>query len=107
MVLAVMREDYPGLVDQVIRAGWARGPVDRHRFEQAVTEIIAPVRGADLESMEFAPLVLRLFDLARDYHIEAPVQYILLMKTLVHIEGLGIYPWLDIWTVGRPLLVPG
>jgi ubiquinone biosynthesis protein len=106
MVLAVMREDYPGLVDQVIRAGWARGPVDRHRFEQAVTEIIAPVRGADLESMEFAPLVLRLFDLARDYHIEAPVQYILLMKTLVHIEGLGrsIYPRLDIWTVGRPLL---
>ncbi|MBM1143930.1 ubiquinone biosynthesis protein UbiB [Alcanivorax sp. ZXX171] len=106
MVLAVMREDYPALVDLVIRAGWARGPVDRHRFEQAVTELIEPVRGASLESLEFAPLILKLFDLARDYHIEAPVQYILLMKTLVHIEGLGrsIYPRLDIWTTGRPLL---
>ncbi|MBF1801779.1 AarF/UbiB family protein [Alloalcanivorax profundimaris] len=106
MVLAVMREDYPALVDLVIRAGWARGPVDRHRFEQAVTELIEPVRGASLESLEFAPLILKLFDLARDYHIEAPVQYILLMKTLVHIEGLGrsIYPQLDIWTTGRPLL---
>ena len=106
MVLAVMREDYPALVDLVIRAGWARGPVDRHRFEQAVTELIEPVRAASLESLEFAPLVLKLFDLARDYHIEAPIQYILLMKTLVHIEGLGrsIYPQLDIWTTGRPLL---
>ncbi|GAA5126513.1 AarF/UbiB family protein [Alloalcanivorax gelatiniphagus] len=106
MVLAVMREDYPGLVDLVIRAGWARGPIDRPHFEQAVTELIEPVRGANLESLEFAPLILKLFDLARDYHIEAPVQYILLMKTLVHIEGLGrsIYPQLDIWTTGRPLL---
>ena len=106
MVLAVMREDYPGLVDLVIRAGWARGPIDRHRFEQAVTELIEPVRGASLEALEFAPLSLKLFDLARAYHIEAPVQYILLMKTLVHIEGLGrsIYPQLDIWTTGRPLL---
>ncbi|ASK32976.1 AarF/UbiB family protein [Alloalcanivorax mobilis] len=106
MVLAVMREDYPALVDLVIRTGWSRAPIDRQRFEQAVTAIIEPVRSASLEQLEFAPLILRLFDLARDYHIEAPIQYILLMKTLVHIEGLGrsIYPQLDIWTVGRPLL---
>jgi len=106
MVLAVMREDYPSLVEQVIRAGWTQGPIDRQRFEQDVTGIIEPVRAASLEHLEFAPLVLRIFDLARTYHIEAPVQYILLMKTLVHIEGLGrsIYPQLDIWTVGRPLL---
>ena len=106
MVLAVMREDYPALVDLVIRAGWSRAPIDRPRFEQAVTEVIEPVRAASLEQLEFAPLILRLFDLARDYHVEAPIQYILLMKTLVHIEGLGrsIYPQLDIWTVGRPLL---
>lgn len=106
MVLAVMREDYPSLVDQVIRAGWTRGPIDRQRFEQDVVAIIEPVRSASLEQLEFAPLVLSIFDLARTYHIEAPVQYILLMKTLVHIEGLGrsIYPQLDIWTVGRPLL---
>ncbi|MCE7523230.1 AarF/UbiB family protein [Alloalcanivorax xenomutans] len=106
MVLAVMREDYPMLVDLVIRAGWSNAPIDRHRFEQEATQLLAPVRSASLEQLEFAPLILRLFDLAREYHIEAPVQYVLLMKTLVHIEGLGrsIYPQLDIWTVGRPLL---
>src|SRR5690606_5125093 len=89
MVLAVMREDYPMLVDLVIRAGWSNAPIDRHRFEQEATQLLAPVRSASLEQLEFAPLILRLFDLAREYHIEAPVQYVLLMKTLVHIEGLG------------------
>ncbi|MCH8542564.1 MAG: ubiquinone biosynthesis protein UbiB [Alcanivorax sp.] len=106
MVLAVMREDYTTLVDVVIRAGWTTVPVDRHRFERAVRSIVEPIRTMPLDQLEFAPLVMKLFDMARGFHIEAPVQYILLMKTLVHIEGLGrsIYPQLDIWATGRPLL---
>ena len=106
MVLAVMREDYSALVDAVIRAGWNTAPIDRSRFERAVIDIVEPVRSAQLDQLEFAPLVMKLFDMARTYHIEMPVQYILLMKTLVHIEGLGrsIYPQLDIWSTGRPLL---
>ena len=106
LVLAVMREDYGTLVDVVIRAGWTTVPVDRHRFEQSVRSIVEPIRTMPLDQLEFAPLVMRLFDMARSFHIEAPVQYILLMKTLVHIEGLGrsIYPQLDIWSTGRPLL---
>lgn len=106
MVLAVMREDYSALVDAVIRAGWNTAPIDRPRFERAVIDIVEPVRSAQLDQLEFAPLVMKLFDMARHYQIEMPVQYILLMKTLVHIEGLGrsIYPQLDIWSTGRPLL---
>jgi len=106
MVLGVMREDYSALVDAVIRAGWNTAPIDRPRFERAVIDIVEPVRSAQLDQLEFAPLVMKLFDMARHYQIEMPVQYILLMKTLVHIEGLGrsIYPQLDIWSTGRPLL---
>lgn len=106
MVLAVMRKDYAGLVDVIVRAGWSTGPVDRHHFEMAVRGILEPLVSQPLDQLEFGPLVMRLFDTARSFHIEAPVQYILLMKTIVHIEGLGrsIYPALDIWSTGRPLL---
>ena len=50
--------------------------------------------------------MLTLFALARHYHVAAPVQLMLLIKTLAHIEGLGrrLYPQLDIWSIGRPLL---
>ena len=42
----------------------------------------------------------------RPKNYSAMVQYVLLLKTLVHIEGLGrsIYPQLDIWSLGRPLM---
>ena len=106
LALAVMRKDYGALVDVVIRAGWATMPIDRHRFQRRVEEIVEPLLSAQLDELEFAPLVIKLFDTARAFHIEAPVQYVLLLKTLVHIEGLGrsIYPQLDIWTLGRPMM---
>ncbi|MDF1628795.1 MAG: AarF/UbiB family protein [Alcanivoracaceae bacterium] len=106
LALLVMRRDYGGMVDVVIRAGWTTVPVDRSRFQRAVEEIVDPIMSMPLDQLEFAPLVMKLFDTARGFHIEAPVQYILLLKTLVHIEGLGrsIYPQLDIWTLGRPML---
>jgi len=106
LALMVMRQDYAAMVDLVIRAGWATVPIDRTRFQRTVEEIVGPMMSQPLDQLEFAPLVLKLFDAARQYHIEAPVQYVLLLKTLVHVEGLGrsIYPALDIWTLGRPLL---
>lgn len=106
LALAVMRKDYGTLVDVVIRAGWSTAPIDRARFQRAVEDVVEPIMSQPLDQLEFAPLVMKLFDMARGFHIEAPIQYILLLKTLVHIEGLGrsIYPQLDIWTLGRPLL---
>lgn len=106
LALMVMRGDYGAMVDLVIRAGWATVPIDRHRFQRTVEDIVGPMISQPLDQLEFAPLVLKLFDTARRFHIEAPVQYVLLLKTLVHVEGLGrsIYPQLDIWALGRPLL---
>lgn len=106
LALMVMRQDYAAMVDLVVRAGWATVPIDRNRFQRTVEEIVGPMMSQPLDQLEFAPLVLKLFDAARQYHIETPVQYVLLLKTLVHVEGLGrsIYPALDIWTLGRPLL---
>jgi ubiquinone biosynthesis protein len=106
LALMVMRQDFSGMVDLVIRAGWTTRPVDRQRFERAIRELVEPIMSQPLDQLEFAPLVVKLFDTARSFHIEAPVQYILLLKTLIHVEGLGraIYPDLDIWTLGRPKL---
>ena len=106
LALMVMRQDFAGMVDLVIRAGWTTAPVERHRFEKAIREIVEPIFSMPLDQLEFAPLVMKLFDTARRFHIEAPLQYILLLKTLVHVEGLGrsIYPQLDIWQSGRPML---
>lgn len=106
LVLAVMREDFEDLTAAVIRAGWSTAPIDPVKLERAIRHMLEPMLSQPLDQLEFAPLVLEIFELTRRFHIEAPLQYILLLKTLVHIEGLGrsIYPKLDIWSIGRPLL---
>lgn len=106
LVLAVMREDFEDLTNTVIRAGWSTAPIDAVKFERAIRRMLQPILSQPLDELEFAPLVVQIFDTARRFHIQAPLQYILLLKTLVHIEGLGrsIYPKLDIWSIGRPLL---
>jgi ubiquinone biosynthesis protein len=59
-----------------------------------------------IDQIQFGPTLLAVLDMAREHHLEIPVQLVLLIKTLVHVEGLGrsLYPALDIWTLGKPLL---
>lgn len=106
LVLSVVRRDYAQLVDLVVRARWCRPDIDRYRFEQRLKQLVDPLLSQNMANLEFAPLVLKLLDTAREYHVEAPTQYMLLLKTLIHVEGLGqqIYPELDIWSTARPFL---
>lgn len=106
LVLSVVRRDYNALVDLVVRAGWCPPNIDRYRFQQQLTKLVDPLLERSLVDLEFAPLVLKLLDTAREFHVKAPLQYMLLLKTLIHVEGLGqqIYPELDIWETARPFL---
>jgi len=49
---------------------------------------------------------LRLFQVARRFHMEVQPQLVLLQKTLLNIEGLGrqLYPELDLWTTAKPYM---
>ena len=49
---------------------------------------------------------MQILDIARRHHMSIPPQLMLLLKTLVHVEGLGrdLYPELDIWSLAKPIL---
>jgi ubiquinone biosynthesis protein len=106
LTLALIQRDWPRLVRLVDDNGWLPAGTDLAAFARDVELIAAPVMDRPIAEVEFAPTVLKLFALARHYHVAAPVQFMLLIKTLAHIEGLGrrLYPQLDIWGIGRPLL---
>ena len=44
--------------------------------------------------------------MSRVHGLHIPPQLVLLLKTLIHVEGLGreLYPALDIWSLAKPLL---
>ena len=51
-------------------------------------------------------MLLRLFETARRFDMQAQLELILLQKTLFNIEGLGrqLYPELDLWQTAQPYL---
>lgn len=105
-LMALLDKDYEQMALLLIEAGWVPGHTRVTEFTHALRTVLEPVLEKPLEDIEFGPILVRLFNTARRFEMQALPQFVLLEKTLIHIEGLGrqLYPQLDIWTVGRPLL---
>ena len=87
-------------------AGWIPPATDTQALTREIRRIITPMLQKSMAELDFAPMLMGILDVARRYHLEIPPQLVLLVKTLVHVEGLGrdLYPALDIWSLGKPLL---
>jgi ubiquinone biosynthesis protein len=105
-LMAVLDRDYEQIALLLVQAGWVPNTTPIQPFAQALRSVLEPVIEKPLHNIEFGPILMRLFQTARRFDMHALPQFVLLEKTLIHVEGLGrqLYPELDIWTVGRPLL---
>ncbi len=67
---------------------------------------VGPMVSKPMDQLDFAGILLQVMDIARRFRLEIPPQLMLLLKTLVHVEGLGtdLYPQLDIWKLAKPIL---
>jgi len=105
-LLALINQDYLKLARLLITGGWV--PADTHRLAlaQALEVVCSPILSKPLSEIEFGPLLANLFSTARQFELQALPQFVLLEKTLLHVEGLGrqLDPDLDIWALGQPLL---
>lgn len=106
LALALVSRDYSEIIRVAHRAGWLPPGANLNQLTAEVQRIIAPVLEKPIDQIQFGPTLLAVLDMAREHHLEIPVQLVLLIKTLVHVEGLGrsLYPALDIWTLGKPVL---
>lgn len=105
-LMALLDKDYEQIALLLIEAGWVPPHTRVAEFAHALRAVLEPVLERPLQDIEFGPILVRLFNTARRFEMQALPQFVLLEKTLIHIEGLGrqLYPQLDIWSVGRPLL---
>jgi len=75
-------------------------------LESAIRTVCEPIFNKPLKDISFGNVLLNLFQVARRFDMEIQPQLFLLQKTLVQIEGLGreLYPELDLWETGQPVL---
>ncbi|AMN49145.1 AarF/UbiB family protein [Psychrobacter sp. P2G3] len=106
MLLAVMNNNFTAMVDIVSRAGWIPPNTDKHTLMRDMKRTVGPMLQKSINEIDFAGVLMQILDIARRHHMSIPPQLMLLLKTLVHVEGLGrdLYPDLDIWSLAKPIL---
>jgi ubiquinone biosynthesis protein len=104
--LAFFDRDYHRVAQLHVDSGWVPPGTRVDEFESAIRAVCEPVFNKPLKDISFGQVLLRLFQTARQFDMEVQPQLMLLQKTLVQIEGLGraLYPELDLWETGRPVL---
>ncbi len=106
MLLAVMNSDFMQLIQIVHQAGWIPPSTDQDALAREMRRTVGPMVSKPMHELDFAGILIQVMDIARRFHLEIPPQLMLLLKTLVHVEGLGtdLYPELDIWSLAKPIL---
>lgn len=106
MLLAVMNSNFMQLIQIVHQAGWIPPGTDQDALAREMRRTVGPMVSKPMDQLDFAGILIQVMDIARRFHLEIPPQLILLLKTLVHVEGLGtdLYPQLDIWKLAKPIL---
>ena len=106
MLLAVMNSNFMQLIQVVHQAGWIPPGTDQDALAREMRRTVGPMVSKPMHELDFAGILIQVMDIARRFHLEIPPQLMLLLKTLVHVEGLGtdLYPELDIWKLAKPIL---
>lgn len=106
MLLSVMNSDFSQLIQVVHQAGWISPNTDQDALARDMRRTVSPMISKPMHELDFAGILVQIMDIARRFHLEIPPQLMLLLKTLVHVEGLGtdLYPDLDIWKLAQPIL---
>jgi ubiquinone biosynthesis protein len=104
--IAFFNRDYKRVAELHIESGWAPADTRVDEFEAAIRSVCEPIFDKPLREVSFGKVLLRLFQTSRRFGIEIQPQLVLLQKTLLNIEGLGLQldPELDLWKTAKPWL---
>lgn len=104
--IAFFQRDYKRVAEAHIESGWAPASTRVDELEAAIRAVCEPIFDKPLREVSFGRVLLRLFQTSRRFGIEVQPQLVLLQKTLLNIEGLGLQldPDLDLWKTAKPWL---
>ncbi len=104
--IAFFNRDYKRVAELHIESGWAPAATRVDEFEAAIRSVCEPIFDKPLRDVSFGKVLLRLFQTSRRFGIKVQPQLVLLQKTLLNIEGLGLQldPELDLWKTAKPWL---
>ena len=88
--LAITSEDTDRLVDTLLMLGISRKRVDRMQMKRDLGHLLSMYFGKPLGEIDVGPLLNEAMTVVRRHHLQLPPNLVLLIKTLLMDESLGI-----------------
>ena len=106
MISRLIDNDFYSLAQLFVFTEWVSKDTKIEELETVLRANCEPLLNQPLSKILFGELLLNLFDAMKPFNLYLDLDLLLLVKTLVHIEGMGrqIYPDLDFWMVAKPFL---
>ena len=104
--IAFFNRDYRKVSELHIESGWVSQDTRIDELESAIRTVCEPIFEKSLAEISFGSTLMHLFQVARKFNMSVQPQLLLLQKTLINIEGLGLelYPQLNLWETAKPFL---
>lgn len=104
--IAFFNRDYKRVAEVHLESGWVPAQTRVDELETSIRAVCEPIFDKPLRDVSFGKILLRLFQTSRRFGVEIQPQLVLLQKTLLNIEGLGLQldPELDLWKTAKPWL---
>ncbi|TDR31402.1 ubiquinone biosynthesis regulatory protein kinase UbiB [Hydromonas duriensis] len=104
--LAFFNRDYRAVAAAHIESGWVPPDTPLEGLTSAVRTTCEPYFGRPIDEISLGQVLMRLFDVSRQYKVSVQPQLVLLQKTMLNVEGMGrlLDPKLDLWDTAKPYL---
>ncbi|AFZ83419.1 ubiquinone biosynthesis protein [Candidatus Kinetoplastibacterium blastocrithidii (ex Strigomonas culicis)] len=105
-LVAFFHKDYKSVAKLHIESGWVSRDTIVEDLESSIRTVCEPYFGKPLSELSIGKLLLKLFQVSRSFNMEVQSQLVLLQKTLLNVESLGIQldPTLNLWETAKPYL---
>ena len=104
--LAFFNHDYRGVAYAHIESGWVPADTPLDELTTTVRTVCEPYFGRPISEISLGQVLMRLFDVSRQFNVSVQPQLVMLQKTLLNVEGMGrvLDPDLDLWDTAKPFL---
>lgn len=106
MVISLITEDYENLCYEYAELGSAGVSIDFEGFQREVRNALSPYLGLSIAEMNVGRILIEATQIATQYKIKVPGDWMLVFKAILTIEGMGrsLDPEFDLLSIGQSLM---
>lgn len=104
LFIAILERNPNKIINEMLNLGITSQEIDTHSLKIDIREMLDQYYDKSLKEIKLGELINQLVNIAIKYHIRMPVEFALLGKSLLTIEGLGLEldPHFNLAEVAKP-----